>query len=186
MRPGFKPQSVMVVRTWLPVPNDPAADVNGTAAQEAPLLREILRRGRTLLGVEEVAIGDMAAVPLGHSWRDLNPYPLMLEGRDAQGGKTPFVNRSTVTPEYFHLLGMSLLRGRLFNESDNDKAPQSAVIKPQRTWKYALEPGKTTGTQPTEEFRAGSMFDYATNQEIGHRCSAVRAPSRTNVVSVAM
>jgi putative ABC transport system permease protein len=136
VRPGFNPQSVMVVRTWLPVPNDPAADVYGTAAQEAPLLREILRRGRTLPGVEEVAIGDMAAVPLGHGWRDLNPYPLMLEGRDAQSGETPFVNRSTVTPEYFHLLGMSLLRGRLFNESDNDKAPQAAVINEALARKY--------------------------------------------------
>jgi hypothetical protein len=141
VRPGFNPQSVMVVRTWLPVPNDPATDVYGTAAQEALLLREILRRGRALPGVEEVAVGDMAAVPLGHGWRDLNPYPLMLEGREAHGGETPLVNRSTVTPEYFHLLGMSLLRGRLFNESDPDKAPQSAVIKPQRTWKYALERG---------------------------------------------
>jgi putative ABC transport system permease protein len=45
-------------------------------------------------------------------------------------------NRSTVTPEYFHLLGMSLLRGRLFNESDNDKAPQSAVINEAMARKY--------------------------------------------------
>ena len=136
VQPGFNPQSVMVVRTWLPVPNDPATDVYGTAAQEALLLREILRRGRTLPGVEEVAIGDVAAVPLGHGWRDLNPYPLMLEGREAHGGETPLVNRSTVTPEYFHLLGMSLLRGRLFNESDNDQAPQSAVINEAMARKY--------------------------------------------------
>ncbi|MGC1685956.1 MAG: ABC transporter permease [Candidatus Acidiferrales bacterium] len=128
VRPGFNPQSVMVVRTWLPVPNDPATDVYGTAAQEASLLHEILRRGRTLPGVEEVAISDLAAVPLGHGWRDLNPYPLMLEGREAHSGETPFVNRSTVTPEYFHLLGMPLLSGRPFNESDNDKAPKVAVI----------------------------------------------------------
>jgi predicted permease len=136
VRPGFNPQSVMVVRTWLPVPNDPAADVYGTAAQEAPLLHEILRRGRTLPGVQEVAIGDLAAVPLGHGWRDVNPYPLMLEGRENHSGETPFVNRSTVTPEYFHLLGMSLLRGRLFNELDNDKAPQAAVINEALARKY--------------------------------------------------
>ena len=64
----------MAVRTWLPVPNDPTTDIYGTAAQEAPFLREILRRGRTLPGVEEVAIGDLAAVPLGHGRRDLNPF----------------------------------------------------------------------------------------------------------------
>ncbi|HEY4741496.1 MAG TPA: ABC transporter permease [Candidatus Acidoferrales bacterium] len=136
VRPGFNPQSVMVVRTWLPVPNDPATDVYGTAAQEETLLHEMLRRGRTLPGVEEVAIGDLAAVPLGHGWRDLNPYPLMLEGREAHSGETPFVNRSTVTPEYFHLLSMPLLSGRPFNESDNDKVPRVAVINEALARKY--------------------------------------------------
>jgi len=38
------------------------------------------------------------------------------------------VNASIVTPEYFHLLGMTLLRGRLFGEFDNEKAPPVAVI----------------------------------------------------------
>src|SRR3984885_2472963 len=136
VRPGFNPQSAMVVRTWLPVPNDPATDVYGTAAQEASLLHEILRRGRTLPGVEDVAISDLAAVPLGHGWRDLNPYPLMLEGREAHSGETPFVNRSTVTPEYFHLLSMPLLSGRPFNESDNDKVPRVAVINEALARKY--------------------------------------------------
>jgi predicted permease len=128
LRPGFNPQNVMAVRTWLPVPNDPAADVYGSAAQEAPFLREILRRSRTLPGVEEVAIGDLAAIPLGHSWRDLNPFPMMLEDREAQTSQTPLINRSTVTPEYFRLLGMTLLHGRFFSESDNETAPPVAVI----------------------------------------------------------
>jgi putative ABC transport system permease protein len=82
VRPGFNPQNVMAVRTWLPIPNDPETDIYRTAAQEAPFLREILRRGRTLPGVEEVAVGDVAAVPLGHGRNDLNPFPLIVEGRE--------------------------------------------------------------------------------------------------------
>ena len=128
VRPGFNPENVMAVRTWLPVPNDPASDVYGSAAQEAPLLRELMRRSRTLPGVAESAIGDAAAVPLGHGWRDLNPFPLVLEGRGAQSGPTPIVHRANVTPEYFHLLGLTLLRGRLFSDADDDKAPRVAVI----------------------------------------------------------
>jgi len=31
------------------------------------------------------------------------------------------VDRSTVTPDYFHLLGMTLLSGRVFSEFDNEK-----------------------------------------------------------------
>jgi predicted permease len=128
VRPGFNPQSVMAVRTWLPVPNDPATDIYGKVAQEAPFLREVLRRSQTLPGVEEAAIGDAGSVPLGHGWRDLRTFPLLLEGQENQANHTPVVNRTNVTPEYFHLLRMTLLRGRIFSEQDNDTAPKVAVI----------------------------------------------------------
>jgi predicted permease len=128
VRLGFNPRQVMAVRTWLPVPNDPKTDIYGSAAQEAPFVREIARRGRTLPGVEEVAIGDVAAIPLGHGRNDLNPFPLILDGHETHTDQAPLVDRLAVTPEYFHLLGMTLLRGRLFNELDNDQAPTVAVI----------------------------------------------------------
>ena len=53
---------------------------------------------------------------------------MLLEGRGAQSGPTPIVHRANVTPEYFHLLGLTLLRGRLFSDADDDKAPRVAVI----------------------------------------------------------
>ena len=56
---GFNPQNVMAVRTGPPVPNDPKADIYPTAAQEAVLVREMLRRGRTPPGVEEAAVGNI-------------------------------------------------------------------------------------------------------------------------------
>jgi predicted permease len=125
---GFSPQNVMAVRTWLPVPNDLETDIYRTASQEAPFLRELIRRGKTLPGVDEVAVGDMAALPLGHARSDLNPYPLIIEGRETQTNEAPQVDGSIVTPEYFHLLGLTVLRGRLFGESDDVNAPQVAVI----------------------------------------------------------
>ena len=128
VRLGFKPQSVMAVRTWLPVPNDPDTDIYRTPAQEAPFLREVLRRGKMLPGVEEAAIGDVAALPLGHGRNDLNPYALILEGRETPSNQAPLVDATTVTPGYFHLLSMTLERGRLFSESDNETSPAVAVI----------------------------------------------------------
>jgi len=56
----------MAVQTWLPGPNDPTTDPIEPHAGIGPL-REILRRSRTLPGVEEAAIGDEASLPLGHS-----------------------------------------------------------------------------------------------------------------------
>src|SRR6267378_7408730 len=129
---GFNPQNVMAVRTRLPDPNDPKTDLYGTPAREAPFLREVLRRGRTLPGVEEVALGDTASIPLDESLRNLKlisegQFLFTLEG-DIQNDQPSVVERSSVTPEYFHLLGIPLLRGRLFNDLDNDKAPQVTVV----------------------------------------------------------
>ena len=45
-----------------------------------------------------------------------------------QSKQIPLVERSQVTPEYFHLLEIPVLRGRLFNDGDDENAPQVAVI----------------------------------------------------------
>jgi putative ABC transport system permease protein len=133
VRLGFNPESVMTVRTRLPYPNDPKTDIYRTPAQEAPFFREIIRRAGTLPGVEEVALGDTASIPLDESQRYLKQvsdgyFPFTLEGHNMQSDQPAVVERSSVTPDYFHLLSIPLLRGRLFNELDDDKAPQVAVI----------------------------------------------------------
>ena len=133
VRLGFNPESVMTVRTRLPYPNDPKTDIYRTPAQEAPFFREILRRAGTLPGVEEVALGDTASIPLDESQRYLKQvsdgyFPFTSKDATSQSDQLAVVERSSVTPDYFHLLGIPLLRGRLFNELDDDKAPQVAVI----------------------------------------------------------
>ncbi len=126
VQPGFNPDRVMAVQTWLPGPNDPSADVYRTATQEAVLLREILRRSRTLPGVQEASVGDVASLPLGHSHP--SPLPLIREGIETMDNEAPTIDGPIVSPEYFHLLGMALLRGRLFNDQDLEDTPQVAVI----------------------------------------------------------
>jgi predicted permease len=122
---GFNPEHVMSVQTPLPDPNDPATDIYGTPAQEAPLLRELLRRGSSLPGVNEAALGSSAAIPLNH---DRNLYPLIVEGRDIRFDQPPIVERADVTPGYFHLMEIPLDRGRLFSDTDSETAPQVAVV----------------------------------------------------------
>jgi putative ABC transport system permease protein len=122
---GFNPQHVMSVQLWLPSPNDPKTDIYGTAAQEAVFARELLRRSRLLPGVQEAALGGEPSVPLHH---DGNRSALIVEGRQTQTKQTPLVERSQVTPEYFHLLEIPALRGRLFNDGDDENAPLVAVI----------------------------------------------------------
>jgi len=126
VQPGFDPDRVMAIQTWLPGPNDPTLDPYQTATQEAVLLREILRRSRTLPGVEEAAVGDGDALPLGHSHP--SPLPLIREGIETMENQAPVIESPIVSPEYFHLLGMPVLRGRIFSEQDIETTPQVAVI----------------------------------------------------------
>ena len=126
---GFNPESVMTVKTRLPYPNDPKADVYGTATQQAPFFREIIRRTRTLPGVEEAAVADLGAIPLGHDRSNQTPpLPLILEDKPAQSDTMPLVDEAIVTSDYFHLLGLTLRRGHLFGDFDNENAPSVAVI----------------------------------------------------------
>jgi predicted permease len=125
---GFDPQRVLTVRTRLPYPNDVSIDKYRTIAQGAPFLRDILRRSHRLPGVEEAALGSSSAVPLDHPHQDANLVPLLIEGRGTDAAQAPLVDGPVVTPEYFHLLGRTLLRGRLFTEFDNETAPGVAVI----------------------------------------------------------
>jgi len=128
VQPGFNPDRVMAIQTWLPGPNDPAADIYRTATQESVLLREILRRSRNLPGVEDAAIGDAAALPLGHDQGDVQSLLLMREGLGTKANEAPVINGSLVSPEYFHLLGMPLMRGHVFTDQDLEATPQVAVI----------------------------------------------------------
>jgi len=133
VQPGFSPQSVMSVRIRLPYPNVVATDKYKTPAQEAPFVREVLRRTESLPGVEEAAIGDAGSIPLNMGQRNLNLiadgyFFLVLEGRNIEGDQSPQIDWSRVTPDYFHLLGIPLDRGRSFNESDADTTAPVAVV----------------------------------------------------------
>jgi predicted permease len=128
-RLGFDPERVATIRTRLPYPNDVTIDKYRTVAQEAPFLRDVLRRTRALPGIEEAALGGSSAIPLDHTQQDPNLlFPVLIEGRGTDAMQAPLVHGSSVTPEYFHLLRMTVVRGRLFTDFDDENAPGVAVV----------------------------------------------------------
>ena len=161
VRLGFRPQDVMAVRTRLPDPNDPQTDRYRNAPQEAQFLREVVRRVSTLPGVAEVAVGDTASIPLDRSQKELKvisegQFFVRFEGRDTAGEQPAVVTRSSVTPDYFHLLGISLLGGRWFSESDDDKGPQLAVVN--EAFGRTYWPGRNPLGRRFQSTRAGSPW----------------------------
>lgn len=161
VRLGFRTQNVMAVRTRLPDPNDPRTDRYRNAGEQGPFLREVVRRIGTLPGVEEVAVGDTASIPLDRSQRELKvisegQFFVRFEGRDTPGDQPAVVERSSVTPDYFHLLGIPLLGGRWFSELDDDTRPQVAVVN--EAFARTYWPGRNPVGKRFESTRAGSPW----------------------------
>jgi putative ABC transport system permease protein len=158
-RLGFDPENVMAVSLWLPVPNDPATDVYGSADQESRLIRELLRRGASLPGVKEIAIGSQEAIPLNH---EKSSVPLALEGAEMRSDLPHRVQEASVTPEYFHVLGIPLIRGRLFTDQDIDSAPKVALVNEAfaHTWWPNQDPlGKRIKLGEATTFSTGSSWN---------------------------
>lgn len=126
---GFNPERVMAVRTRLPQPNDTSIDKYRTVSQLGSFIREILRRVRTLPGVEEAAIRDNPSIPLVHESTDLYlKRRLVSFERSTRIDQPSLTDGSLVTPEYFHVLGLTLERGRLFTDLDTERTEPVAVI----------------------------------------------------------
>lgn len=124
---GYDPEHVIAVQTRFPYPNVAANDRYKTPAQQAPFFREVLRRIRTLTGVEDAAMGNVTAIPLDHPQRDLNLLRFVFD-RSGTQKESARVNTAIVTPEYFRVLRMTLLRGRVFTDFDDDKTPHVALV----------------------------------------------------------
>jgi len=101
--------------------------------------RQALERVAAIPGVQYAAFAW--GVPLtGNNW----PSTLEIEGQPPavkESDKTALPLRA-VTPDYFKLMGMALMDGREFRSTDDDKAPNVAIVNQAFAERYF--PGKNT------------------------------------------
>ena len=132
--PGFDRQNVLTAEMDLAetkYPQRGTAEYNRGAAM-IDFWNEALRRVRQLPGVEAAAL--TIVLPLSGSNTDSS---FAIEGRP-MGGNEPGPDEEvrTISPDYFRVLKTSLLRGRLFAESDNADAPGVVIINDALAKKY--------------------------------------------------
>jgi putative ABC transport system permease protein len=85
---------------------------------------ELLRRARTLPGVERAALADF--VPMGGRGAGLT---LTIPGRTAAAGQDRFtVPYNRISDDYFATVRQTLLRGRDFTPRDTPESPQVAIV----------------------------------------------------------
>jgi putative ABC transport system permease protein len=120
INPGFNPDQVLTCQVSLPSSKykDP---------QIVSFFQQLLERVRALPGVK--AAGATMTLPLrnpnGGYWSGLN-----IEGRPATARESiPIVSFTQVTPGYFRAMGIPILRGRAFTDSDNSgQSPKVAIV----------------------------------------------------------
>ena len=116
--PGIQPAQVLTMQIV------DAANRNRTDQELLNLYEQTLSAVRAVPGVTEAALTSQ--LPLSG---DLDGYGYSFErfpGR--QAGEDGAAMRYSVTPEYFQVMGIPLLRGRLLGAADRADAPQSFLI----------------------------------------------------------
>jgi len=93
-------------------------------ARAIAFYREIESRVRSLSGVQSVSLASY--VPMGGF---PNSRPVSLEDHPVPPGRqAPNVLSNSVDPPYFGTMRITLLRGRIFTDSDDQTAPRVAII----------------------------------------------------------
>jgi putative ABC transport system permease protein len=121
--PGFVPQRVLAM----------TVDLNWSKYMNKPELarrvsNQLLEKIQSQPGVLAAAISS--SYPLDPDNATGGPNEGMtIEGHpQREGEKPPLTTLRSVTPDYFRALGIPLIAGRVFTESDNDKVPNVVVI----------------------------------------------------------
>jgi predicted permease len=118
---GFETDNLVTARLALPRPNDAARATYLDPARRVAFYRDALRRVAALPGVERAAMASQ--IPLG----GFNA-PLFVEIERGEAGVRPVVHDFQVSPTYFETMGMRLLRGRPFAESDRAGSEPVAIV----------------------------------------------------------
>jgi len=121
--PGFNPTQVVSARVNLPYPNDPKLDAYLTLPRQAAFYRELRRRMNAIPGVALAGfVSDLpaAGIPLR--------FALGIENRSSKSTADLRVEDILVSPDYFKVMQTPLIRGRFFNDTDEDGKPRVAIV----------------------------------------------------------
>ncbi len=118
--PGFKLSHVLTMQidlNWSKY-QDNSSQVN--------FYRQLLSRTQTMPGVEAASISWLA--PLDLSATGINGRVLIDGQVQSASTPAPIVNFETASPDYFRVLGVPVLQGRSFTDSDTEKSQQVVVV----------------------------------------------------------
>jgi putative ABC transport system permease protein len=116
--PGFDPHHILTLRLGMSAVEYPK--------EKAPFLfRQLFPLLSAIPGVESVS----SAYPLPFTYDNTSRFS--IAGRPTEPSDLPVANRATVAPRYFETLRIPLLKGRTFDEKDDQNAKRVAIVNEQ-------------------------------------------------------
>ncbi|HEY3988778.1 MAG TPA: ABC transporter permease [Acidobacteriaceae bacterium] len=119
VNPGFRADHVLVAGYNLPSEQYPTQTANDT------FNRSLLDRLQALPGT--VAVGITNVLPAS-GFKGGGAYVLDETARDTSDGKLRVAPWSLIVGDYFHAMGIHLIKGRLFNADDKQGAPPVVIV----------------------------------------------------------
>jgi predicted permease len=122
--PGFRTDHLLTLDLPQP-PNWDEKDADGHAARQIARMRQIMADVRGLPGVQDVAASDHGVL----NGLEFSHAGIKLEGVSSEKAEISegIVSRY-LSPGYFRMLGISLLRGREFEEHDGRQSTKVALV----------------------------------------------------------
>jgi putative ABC transport system permease protein len=97
------------------------------AAKASQFYQQLTARVQSLPGVQAVSLAQ--STPLSYFYAPALAAPTVIEGHEPPVGENPpMIGNNIIGPNFFQTLGISLLKGRDFNDQDRDGAPRVAII----------------------------------------------------------
>ncbi len=125
---GFRPDHLVAATLNL------AGPVYRDARRRSEFVDELLERARSLPGVELAAVTRSQEIPPG-DFHATNTFA--IEGRDQPlGGARPIARYPVVSPAYFAIMGIPLLRGRFLQDSDGQNSLPVVVVNQALAQRY--------------------------------------------------
>ncbi len=123
--PGFQPSGVLTARVQLPM-----GFVSAEWPQAVAFFEQLEDRARALPGVTSVA--SAYQLPTDSGWNNAFEFDSTVGGsaqpRELAEGESYSARFGPVTPGYFEVSGIPLLRGRTFTPADDAEAPRVVIV----------------------------------------------------------
>lgn len=135
VNPGFQADHLLTLQLELPVSK------YSTDQEIINFYERLLERLNALPGAQSAsAAGGMPIIGGG------TQAPFHVEGQpEPKPGEAPIADLASITPDYFHVMGMTLRRGRAFTEQDDQNATRVIIVDDsfaERHWPNAVPLGK--------------------------------------------